>query len=75
MNSLVVLSGGIDSTVALASALEDEDEEHVEAITFTYGQKHADAELDAARRVVEYYQIPHTVEHLPSRMFRDGALM
>jgi 7-cyano-7-deazaguanine synthase len=48
-SALVLFSGGQDSTVCLASALERHD--HVETIGFAYGQRHA-VELDARPRVL-----------------------
>lgn len=67
MNSLVVLSGGLDSTVALAEAFEQNDgnADEVSAITFTYGQKHT-REIEAARDVTEAYDlIVHRIVDLP----------
>ena len=46
--AVVLLSGGVDSTTALAVARRDGFRCH--ALTFDYGQRHA-AELEAARRV------------------------
>jgi len=48
--SLVLFSGGQDSTVCLAWALDRY--ERVETIGFSYGQRHA-AELEARRRLLE----------------------
>lgn len=78
MKALVVLSGGLDSTVALAEALEqnNEDPSKVGAITFIYGQKH-DKEVQAAKDVVNYYNLEvHRIIDLP-RIFggTDSVLM
>ncbi|MBP1971123.1 7-cyano-7-deazaguanine synthase [Virgibacillus natechei] len=48
--AVVVFSGGQDSTTCLFWALEKFD--HVEAVTFQYGQRHI-AELDCAREICE----------------------
>lgn len=67
MKSLIVLSGGLDSTVALAEALEqnDWDPEKIGAVTFTYGQLHY-KEIGAAKEIVQYYgMIDHIVIDLP----------
>ncbi len=57
--ALVILSGGLDSCVALALALERH--EHVEAITFGYGQRHY-CEVDRAYKIADFYQV-HTVQN------------
>jgi 7-cyano-7-deazaguanine synthase len=48
-NALVLFSGGQDSTVCLASALQRFD--HVETVGFAYGQRHA-VELDQRQRIL-----------------------
>lgn len=48
--AVVLFSGGLDSTTVLAQAMADGYE--VYALSFDYGQRH-DAELHAARRIVE----------------------
>lgn len=52
--AVILLSGGLDSTTVLASAIHEGFECY--AITFRYGQRHS-IELDAARKVAEYYQL------------------
>jgi 7-cyano-7-deazaguanine synthase len=49
-NALVLFSGGQDSTVCLASALQRFD--HVETVGFAYGQRHA-VELDQRQRILD----------------------
>lgn len=62
ITSIVLLSGGLDSTVALASALSTGGK--VCAVTFDYGQVNRAKELEAARRIVwEYNNDGHKVEH------------
>lgn len=56
MNALVLSSGGVDSTTALAMAVEKYGKEHVVALSVSYGQKH-DKELQAAKAVAEYYGV------------------
>lgn len=51
---LVVLSGGLDSTTALALARRNT--AYVAALTFDYGQTHI-VELNAARAITEHYQV------------------
>ena len=49
-------SGGVDSTTALALAIEKYGKENVVALSVSYGQKH-DKELRAAKAVAEYYGV------------------
>lgn len=61
MKSLVLLSGGLDSTVATAALIAAGD--HVEAVSIHYGQRH-DRELVAAAAVAGHYGIRHDVVDL-----------
>ena len=56
MNALVLSSGGVDSTTALALAVEKYGREHVVALSISYGQKHH-KELKAAGDVAKYYGV------------------
>ena len=58
--ALVIFSGGQDSTTCLLKAIQDYGSANVEAITFSYGQRHA-IELDSARLILEHLQIKQTV--------------
>lgn len=58
--ALVVLSGGQDSTTCLWWAMHRFGREHVEAITFDYGQRHR-IELDCAAEVAAAAGIRQTV--------------
>ncbi len=53
-----LFSGGVDSTTALGMAIEKYGKENVVALTISYGQKHT-KEIEAARKLVEYYGIEH----------------
>jgi 7-cyano-7-deazaguanine synthase len=64
--SLVVLSGGQDSTTCLYWAIARCGKENVETLTFDYGQRHR-IELDCARQVAGIAGVPHTV--LPINTF------
>lgn len=59
--SLVVMSGGQDSVTCLGVALHFS--EHVAAVTFTYGQKHA-VEIEAAKNICAKHNVPHTIVDL-----------
>jgi 7-cyano-7-deazaguanine synthase len=71
---LVVLSGGLDSTVCLALAANDEHpSEPLVALTFDYGQRHR-VELARAARVAEYYGADHLVVRLDASAWGGSAL-
>lgn len=60
IDACVVFSGGLDSSVCLASAVQEYGSEGVLAVTFLYGQKHF-REVDCARTLVDYYGVKHKV--------------
>lgn len=62
-NALVLLSGGLDSTVCATMAKDEYD--HVKALTIYYGQRHR-REIQAAKKVVEYLGIDHEILGIPS---------
>lgn len=61
--SLVLLSSGLDSTVNLLAARRDG--EVVRAITFDYGQRAAQREIERSRAICESLNVPHHVVELP----------
>jgi 7-cyano-7-deazaguanine synthase len=70
--AIVLLSGGLDSAVALAIARSESFETH--ALTFDYGQRHA-GEIEAARRVAESLGAStHRVFKVPLQQFGGSAL-
>ena len=58
MRAMVLFSGGIDSTTCLGMAIQKYGRENVIALSIFYGQKH-DKEIEAAKRIVEYYGVGH----------------
>src|SRR5262245_26778068 len=60
---VATLSGGLDSSVALAMARLLCPV--VETVTFDYGQRAAANEIRAARRISQLFEIPHRVIALP----------
>lgn len=56
--AISVLSGGLDSTVATAIYARDYD---ITAITFDYGQKSLNKELEYAKKVCDYYNMEHVI--------------
>lgn len=58
MKSVVLLSGGVDSTVLMAVRHKADDE--ITAVTFDYGQSHA-REIRSASAVAQHYQATHYI--------------
>jgi 7-cyano-7-deazaguanine synthase len=69
---LVVLSGGLDSTVCMALAA-DESGTAPSALTFDYGQRHR-VELDRAAGIAGHYRSEHLVVHLDTSAWGGSAL-
>ncbi len=55
--AIVLMSGGLDSLVALADAKNNYDVEL--ALTFDYGQKSLFQEVSAAKKICEFYKVEH----------------
>jgi len=71
-NAVVLLSGGLDSTTVLAIA--GRDGFAVNALSFSYGQRHSH-EVDAARRIARAAGVArHEVAELDLRAFGGSAL-
>lgn len=68
MKSVVLLSGGLDSAVALAIQKEP-----VDTLTIDYGQRHK-REIRAAIAIAEHYDIPNTVIRVNPQLFGSSAL-
>lgn len=58
-NAIILLSGGLDSVVSLG--LLRHDYGTMLALTFDYGQKAVQSEIEASKAVCDYYKIPHQV--------------
>lgn len=72
MKTLVLLSGGIDSTTCLAMMVRAYGAENVEAVSFSYGQKHI-KELECAQAIANYYEVKHTVLTIDSQVFAASS--
>ena len=71
---LVVLSGGLDSTVCLALAAErSHPRERLVALTFDYGQRHR-VELERAAAVASHFGADHLVVRLDASAWGGSAL-
>ena len=57
--SIILLSGGLDSLVSLG--LTKEKLNVTLALTFDYGQKSAQKEIEASAKICEYYNIEHKI--------------
>src|SRR6266542_4074609 len=70
--SVVLLSGGLDSSTTLAIAISEGFD--VYALTFQYGQRHAH-EIGAARRVAQQFGVTqHIIADIDLRQFGGSAL-
>jgi 7-cyano-7-deazaguanine synthase len=58
LRAVVLLSGGLDSTIVLAHMIDRGYAAH--ALTIRYGQRHA-YEIDAATRIAAHYRVEHRV--------------
>lgn len=56
--AIILLSGGLDSVVSLA-ILKTKGINFKLALTFDYGQKASKKEINAAKEISEFYNIPH----------------
>ena len=74
--AVACLSGGLDSTVAMAMAISA-GWQVVRAITFDYGQRAAEREKIASTQIAAHYQVPHQIIDLPwfGSMARAGSLL
>lgn len=70
MKALVLFSGGLDSTVCLAKAVEKYGKEEVMALSVYYGQKHS-KEIEASNKIADYYGISHRTLDL-NAIFEDS---
>lgn len=70
--AVILFSGGLDSTVVLALALEKKRECY--ALSFDYGQKHA-CELKSAATIAAYYGISHSIISIPCDVFKQSSLV
>lgn len=62
VKSIILLSGGLDSLVSLGLGKKEYNVQL--ALTFDYGQKSAEQEISASRKICDYYKIEHKIMKL-----------
>ena len=71
MKKVVLLSGGVDSTTCLSLAVARYGAHNVTALTFLYGQKHAN-ELDNARNVAKFLDVELVEASVSPEIFKGS---
>jgi 7-cyano-7-deazaguanine synthase len=71
LKAIILLSGGVDSTVMLA--LAHQQKKQCVALSFDYGQKHR-IELESAKHIALHYQISHQIITFSPAPFGHSAL-
>ncbi len=70
--SVVLLSSGLDSVVALRVALDEFDD--ILCLTFDYGQRAREREIECSKRIASHYDLAHRVIELSWLKSFGGAL-
>ncbi|KYK32500.1 MAG: 7-cyano-7-deazaguanine synthase QueC [Theionarchaea archaeon] len=66
MRAVVLLSGGVDSSVALAVAKKEDNYHTIHALTFDYGHKTAKKEIECAQKIAHWCDVKeHKIIELP----------
>lgn len=75
-NAIALLSAGLDSSIALAMAIKAGTEVLL-CLTFDYGQRAAKMESNEAKKIADYFQLPHKILVLPwfKQFNRGGNLL
>lgn len=71
VKAVLLLSGGLDSTVALAMAVEAGYD--IDTLTVNYGQRHL-KEIASAKIIAEYYNVPNVEVSVNPVLFGGSAL-
>ncbi|MCP4746356.1 MAG: 7-cyano-7-deazaguanine synthase QueC [Desulfobacteraceae bacterium] len=74
IESIIILSGGMDSTVLLAKQIAQNIQ--IAALSFDYGSKHNRRELPLAAGACKNYGVPHRIIELPfiNQLFKSSLL-
>ena len=76
MKTIVLFSGGLDSTVALGWSIKTFGKENVEGLFFDYGQSHLEKEWEAAFLIADKLGIPLDDTYIPfAKRFGMGDLV
>lgn len=59
-SAIVVHSGGMDSSICLAQAIQDFNASDVLALSFTYGQRHSE-EIKRAQKIAAHFSVDHAI--------------
>ncbi len=70
--AIILFSGGLDSTVMLAMALDQGRDCY--ALSFDYGQRHR-VELEAAKSITKHYNVPHHIITIDPSAFAGSSLV
>ena len=75
MKAVVLHSGGMDSSICLALAIQEYGADNVVSLSFRYGQRHS-TELEAARKICQEWGVEHVEVSLEAlRDLTTNALM
>lgn len=75
MKAIVLSSGGADSTVCVALAVEKLGRDNVVTVSFKYGQKH-EKELISAQKIADFYSLKHYMLNIENIFkFSDCSLL
>lgn len=72
MDSVVLLSGGMDSCTVLAKVLDEKLDPL--CVMFAYGSKHNTTELESAKKIAQYYNRAYRIIEVP-QIFEGSALI
>lgn len=72
IKAILLISGGLDSAVMLAEAIEKGRECH--AICFDYGQRHR-LEIRSAQNICRHYNVPLRIVKIDPSAFRNSSLI
>lgn len=72
MKAIILLSGGLDSSLLLAMAVQQKKE--CLALSFDYNQRHR-IELSYAKKIAHYYGVEHKILQIDANSFQNSSLI